>query len=267
MEPAVRVALCWLLFAGTHIGLATRRIRAALVSALGIWGFTRLFSVVAALTFALLIHTYAAVRFDGLAGPALGHVAAVRWIAIGAITTGVALITASIWVFPATTMPLINEHVAAPRGLERITRHPFFIGVALLGLSHALLATRLVGSVAFGGLALFAIVGALHQDAKLSAHLGERYTGYLATTSLVPFAAVLSGRQRIVWNELPATAMAVGIAVAFLLRSVHSSILDRGGAWVILGVVGGAFVALIQTRIHRRPQSAPVAASDHRRAA
>ena len=62
-----------------------------------------------------------------------------------------------------------------PRGLERVTRHPFFVGVALLGAAHALLAPRLVGAVAMGSLALLAGVGAWFQDRKLLALRGERY--------------------------------------------------------------------------------------------
>ena len=262
MEPAVRVALCWLLFAGTHIGLATRRPRAILVSVLGIWGFTLLFSIVAGVTFAFLAHTYALVHLDGAAGLALARLAPLRWLAIGAIVTGIALISVTLWVFPATTMALMNNHVADPRGIERITRHPFFVGVALLGISHALLATHLVGTVMFGTLAAFAIAGALHQDAKLRDHLGEHYRDYVRETSLVPFAAVLARRQHIVWSELPRAPLAVGIVVAFLLRSVHSSILDHDGAWVILGVVGGAFLALIQTWVHRR--ASPIAGTPSR---
>jgi len=35
MEPSILIALCWLLFAATHIGLASRRVRPALVARLG----------------------------------------------------------------------------------------------------------------------------------------------------------------------------------------------------------------------------------------
>ena len=52
LEPAVTTALLWLVFAGTHIGLTTRRVRGALVARLGEGGFTALFSVVASVAFA-----------------------------------------------------------------------------------------------------------------------------------------------------------------------------------------------------------------------
>src|SRR5437899_13047458 len=63
----------------------------------------------------------------------------------------------------------INPPIRAPRGVERVTRHPFFVGVALLASAHVLLATRLVGAVFFAGLAALAILGAWHQDRTLPA--------------------------------------------------------------------------------------------------
>ena len=50
MKPTLTVGCLWLLFAGTHLGLATRRVRAVLVGWLGEIGFGALFSLVASIT-------------------------------------------------------------------------------------------------------------------------------------------------------------------------------------------------------------------------
>jgi uncharacterized membrane protein len=42
----------------------------------------------------------------------------------------------------------------------------------------------------------------------------------LETTSMVPFAAIVSGRQRIAWQELPVRGLIIGLAVAVALRLV-----------------------------------------------
>jgi uncharacterized membrane protein len=55
-SSSINVALLWLLFAGTHMVLAMERPRVALVNRLGEWGFTGLYSAVATVTFAALIH-------------------------------------------------------------------------------------------------------------------------------------------------------------------------------------------------------------------
>jgi uncharacterized membrane protein len=253
MEPSILIALCWLLFAATHIGLASRRVRPALVARLGPSSFSYLFSFVAIVTFGLLLHVLSLHQHAGAAGPDLGRFPPVRAIGIVTITTGVVLTIAALQSPPASMLALfIPAGVKEPYGLERVTRHPFFIGTALLGIGHVLLASRMVGVVAFGGLAIYSIAGAMHQDGKLRRELGEQFAAYLDQTSLVPFAAIVAGRQRLVAQELPLAGIAVGLLLAFALRSVHSSILADGGAWAIGVMVLGPLVATWLTLLLRR---------------
>jgi hypothetical protein len=51
MTPSFTVGLLWLVFGGTHVGLATRTVRGRLVARLGENGFTALYSVVAVASF------------------------------------------------------------------------------------------------------------------------------------------------------------------------------------------------------------------------
>jgi len=253
MEPALAVALLWLVFGGLHVGLATRRVRAALVARLGEVGFTAFFSVVATAFFTLLVRYYAGHRLEGSAGLALGHVTALRWALMAVIVFGVVLAMASLVTYPVSPMALFTATVRPPRGLERVTRHPFFMGFALAALAHVPLATRLVGAVLQAGLAALAIVGAWHQDRKLAALRGRPYDDYVAQTSAVPFGAILAGRQRLVWRELPYAALALCLAAAVWLRAVHGAIFDHGGAWVVGVVLGGAAaVGLVSWRRARR---------------
>src|SRR2546430_4329078 len=167
MASVLGVTALWLVFGGTHVGFVTRRLREGLVSRLGERGFLALFSLIAAVSFSVLVHYYTLHRFDGPPGLALGTVPALRWTLMAVVVAGVVLIAASLVVYPRLPMAGFNETVRAPRGIERVTRHPSFVGLALLGAAHALLATRLVGTVLMGGLAVFAVAGAWHQDRKL----------------------------------------------------------------------------------------------------
>lgn len=247
MEPAIAVGLLWLLFGGLHIGLATRRVRAALVAQLGEGGFMALFSLLASATFAAFITYYAAHRFAGAPGPALGTVPALHWTLMAFIVSGIVLVSMGSVAYPGSPYDSFGRRIRAPRGIERITRHPFFTGTALFALAHALLATRLVGTVAFAGIALVAVVGAWHQDAKLLARNGKPYAEYLGTTSALPFAAIGAGRQRVAWREFPSGAVAVGLGLALALRMVHASIFAQGGVWVIVTVVGGGAILTWQS--------------------
>ena len=132
MASVLGVTALWLVFGGTHIGLATRRVRVGLVSRLGERGFVALFSLIAAVSFSVLVHYYTLHRFDGPPGLALGAVPALRRTLMAVVVVGIVLIAASLVVYPRSPMALFNKTVRAPRGIERVTRHALFVGVALL---------------------------------------------------------------------------------------------------------------------------------------
>jgi len=257
MRSVLGLTALWLVFGGMHIGLATCRVRDGLVSRLGERGFLALFSLIAAVSFSVLVHYYTLHRFDGPPGLALGTVPALRWTLMAVVVAGIVLIAASLVVYPRLPMAVFNETVRAPRGIERVTRHASFVGLALLGAAHALLATRLVGTVLMGGLTVFAIAGAWHQDRKLLRQRGEPYAAYLEATSTVPFGAIVAGRQRLAWQELPVGALALGVVLAVLLRTVHGSIFAHGGAWVIAAVLGAAALGGVQSARRVRRRSLP----------
>jgi len=259
MEPALRVAMAWLLFAAGHIGLAALPVRGALVRRLGRWGFIAAYTAVASLTFALAIWTYAAQRLQGAPGLALGRSGLAEVTLTSAVVLGVVLMLASFAGYQRSPMSLTSGQASEPHGLARVTRHSFFVGVILFAGAHALLASRLAGAVGMAGLALFAAIGAWHQDRKLLALRGESYQGYLAATSVVPFAAILAGRQRLVWRELPLAGFAVGLVAAYLLRVAHAGIFDHGGAYVIGTVVGGALLILVAELRRDRRERSPAA--------
>ena len=264
-HPATAVALFWLLFGALHIGLTTHRIRAALVARLSEQGFIALFSVLASLTFAVAIAYYAAHRGDGAPGLALGAVPIARGVLMAVVVLGVVLMVAGPATYVGSPYDVLAHRARPPRGIERVTRHPFFVGLALFALAHALLATRLAGTVLFSGVALVSIAGAAHQDRKLLRRLGAPYADYLTATSAVPFAAIIGGRQRLVWSELPVAPLAASLVVAAALRAVHASLFAYDGAYVIAGVVGGAGIITWRSarrtrRTHRRGALAAAAA-------
>lgn len=246
MDAVLGTAALWLVLIGTHLGLASRRSRDALVGRLGEQGYLTTFSLVAAVSFTALVRFYAAHRMEGPAGLALGSVPWLRALLVALIVAGFALGAASLVVYPRSPMAVFAEGAGSPRGIERITRHSFFVAVTLIGTAHALLAPHLAGAVFTGGFAVLGLVGSLHQDRKLLRLRGEPYAAYLAATSMVPFAAILSGRQRLVWRELPFASLAAGIAAAVLLRTRHDVVLEHGGLWLIVAVLGGAAVAGVQ---------------------
>src|SRR6185369_1497122 len=129
-HPALTVAAFWLVFGGLHIGLTARRIRGALVDALGEHGFTALFSVIASVSFAVAIAYYAAHRTEGAPGLALGAVPVLRGMLMGVTVLGVAFMVSGSATYVGSPYDLLAHRIRPPRGMERVTRHPFFIGLA-----------------------------------------------------------------------------------------------------------------------------------------
>ncbi|HZR83580.1 MAG TPA: NnrU family protein [Candidatus Binatia bacterium] len=257
MEPSLAVALWWLVFGGTHVGLATAPARRAIVDRIGQRGFEVLYVAVAVVSFAGLMHAFAVRRFAGAPGLALASVEPVRWLLLAVSFAGVALAALSFAAYPRSPYPPYGARVRPPYGVERITRHPFFAGIGMLAAAHALLATHLVGTVFFAGLLVFLAFGVRHQERKIRAQRGPAYDAYAAATSTVPFAAVLAGRQRIAWHEIGWRNVATAAAVALALRLVHSSILAAGGAYAVAVVVAGAGLLTLQALRRARRDAAP----------
>jgi uncharacterized membrane protein len=259
MEPTLAIVGLWLVFGGTHIGLATRGVRDRLVAALGELGFRAVYTLVASATFAALVTFYVAHRFEGAPGLALGRYAPVRGLLMGIVGAGVVLQVMGLVGYPRSPTSVARPRVEPARGVARITRHAFFVGIALLAGAHALLATRLVGTMFFLALAVLAVAGSWHQDRKLIALRGQRYADYVASTSAIPFAAIASGRQPFAWRELSATAVVLGIAAAIGLRTIHDRILAGGGLWFVGAVVALAGIAGLASLWGARRTGAPAA--------
>ena len=91
----------------------------------------------------------------------------------------------------------LAEGTDIARGIVRITRHPFLWGVALWALVHLIVNGDLASLILFGSLLLLALGGTVAIDAKRRHRFGSGWTQFARTTSSVPFAAMLSGRNRI----------------------------------------------------------------------
>ena len=260
MDPIASVVLAWLLFAASHIGMASARVRGPLAARLGEAGFGAAFSLVASVTLGLLCYVYSYAQYEGPAGLGLGGTAWLLWPLVALSVAGVVCAVASLFGYPAGAYAVGHAgQQPEPRGFERITRHGFNVGLSLVGLSHALLATHLTGTVFFGALFVFGILGSIHQDAKLLARNPASHGPFMAKTSLVPFAAILSGKNRLVLSELRPLAIILGFAAAWGLREAHPYLFAHGGLYVTGGAIGGAIVATLQveiTRMRRRRRRA-----------
>lgn len=107
-------------------------------------------------------------------------------------------------------------------GIMRITRHPQFVGQSMWSLAHLMM----VGS-SFNALTMALLVGhhtfaCWNGDRRLYDKHGDAFLKVKARTSVVPFAAIVDGRQKLpedYYKELiraPYALIAVGTVGAYL---------------------------------------------------
>lgn len=220
MSEAFTVALWWIAFGGGHLVLSHGRIREGLRRRLGPNGFNGIYSLVAIPAFYFLVTSYFHHRH---AGSLLWDLRTSAW----AVRLVEALMLFSFFLMVGsffTPSPLAMDPRGRyePRGLLRITRHPFTMGSALLGLSHCIPNGYGSDLAFFGGLAAFSVAGALHQDTRKRRESAADRQAFFERTSVLPFAAILGGRQSLRPGELPWIAGAVGIAAALVIRWYHA---------------------------------------------
>lgn len=248
MQEGLVTALLWLAFGGTHVGLSLKPIRKRLVVALGEAGYIFLYSGVAIVTFAVLVHYVALHRFAEPQTSLLTSIPPVRGALLALSVFGFSLFITAVLGYPGFPMAVFRHRVTPARGVQQITRHPFFSGIALWAAAHAFLAPSKVTFVFFLGIILLSFVGGMHQDRRLIEELGEPYRSYVASTSFWPFVAVATRRQRVRFREQPWIAYALGVAASIGLYGVHDHVFDHGGAYVIGVVSLGSIVAILGSR-------------------
>lgn len=104
-------------------------------------------------------------------------------------------------------------------GMLRITRHPFLWGMAVWAAGHLLVNGDAASILLFGSLLALAVFGTFSIDAKRRRALGRAWEAFAARTSNAPFAAIISGRQRLSLSEIGwwRILLAVAIYAAVLL--------------------------------------------------
>lgn len=242
--PAAIVLAAWLLFGGSHLLLASSPLREHLVARLGERGFTLAFATLAATTLSLLAATVALHGGDGAAALNLRANPVARWTLAALAALGIALAVAGLANYFRAPIAALRRggRVRPPAAVELITRHPFFVGLALAMAAHALLATTLAQAMYFAGFVVLALAGIPMQDRKLRRRHGAVWADYEAATPALPFT---SGRPpRPAWREL--VVPAAGAALVIALHPVWQ--LGHGAPFALLLAAGGLGASVRQVR-------------------
>jgi len=130
-----------------------------------------------------------------------------------------------------------EKHLAEPepaRGLLRVTRHPFLWSVVLWSTAHLLVNSDAGSQIFFGGLGITALRGAFDIDRKRRRTNPVEFARFERSTSNVPFGALLSGRNRLVFREVWLPLLA-GVALALGSIALHPHFFGTSAVPVIHG--------------------------------
>jgi uncharacterized membrane protein len=215
MAMLILAALLWV---AVHVGLAGTALRGRLVTRLGEGGFRLAFSLASVVTIVALVAGYNAAPTTPLwVGPDW-----LRWLLALVMLAAFILFAASLRGNP-TAVGGEAGLAAEPRGIQRITRHPMLWSFALWAAVHVAANGDSASMVFFGAFLLTALVGMPSIDAKLARRRPQDWALLAAATSILPFGAVLAGRNRFVPAELWVPT-AIGAGLWIVLLHLHPAV-------------------------------------------
>ena len=148
---------------------------------------------------------------------------------IGSIKIVVWLLSAIsfLFLYPATFNLLEIAAIEKPSvrlyetGIIRITRHPQMVGQVIWCIAHTLWIGTTFTLLTSIGLVAHHLFAVWHGDRRLFQRYGEEFLNVKQRTSVVPFLAVIEGRQTLKWQEFLRPAYLGVIAFVLLFWWAH----------------------------------------------
>jgi uncharacterized membrane protein len=140
-----------------------------------------------------------------------------------------------LFLYPATFNLLEIAAVQKPqvylfeRGIIRITRHPQMVGQVIWCIAHTLWLGTSFTLLTSVGLVLHHLFAVWHGDRRLLARYGEAFEKVKERTSVIPFLAILQGRQTLKWQEFLRPAYLGVLGFILLLWWAHPYLISVTG--------------------------------------
>ncbi|KAF5768478.1 putative zeta-carotene isomerase [Helianthus annuus] len=194
-SPEVVMFLLTLIFAVVHSGLASLRDPGEKL--IGERAFRVLFAGTSLPLAVSTIVYFINHRYDGVQ---LWQLQSVPWLHYLLWVTN---FVSFLFLYPSTFNLLEVAAVDKPKmhlwesGIMRITRHPQLVGQVMWCIAHTIWIGNSVAVAASAGLIGHHLFGAWNGDRRLKIRYGEAFDIVKSRTSVVPFAAILDGRQKL----------------------------------------------------------------------
>jgi len=216
------LTLAAIFFAGIHLGVAGTGLRDAAIARLGDRGYRAAFAVASLIG---LIWLSTAYRH----APYLATWGMLQWwkpFAIVLMVPAFVLVVAGVTTPNPTSVGQEGRLTQSPRGIVRVTRHPFLIGVAIWALVHLIGNGDWASLLFFLTFAVVSLAGTLSIDAKrLRLSGAAAWSAFASQTSIVPFAAIAAGRNRFELAEIGAWRWGLALLLFGLALGGHSHVI------------------------------------------
>jgi uncharacterized membrane protein len=206
-------------FLGLHLLVSGTPLRAAIIARTGAQPYLGLFSLLSLLGIAWMVMGYRRAPMVPLWAPLPGgRVIALVLTLLAFLLVVIGLTTPSPTVVGGEQQ---LERADPVRGILRVTRHPFLWGVALWALAHLLVNGDLASALLFGTFFALALLGPMLIDRRRAGALGARWESFVATTSSVPFAAIVAGRNALRVGELGIWRIVLALVLFVVVLELH----------------------------------------------
>lgn len=218
-------------FAIAHSGLAALRPKGEAL--IGARAYRILFALVSIPLAVLLIGYFIQHRYDGLR---LWNVQGIP--GIPSLVWGLSAVS-FIFLYPATFNLLEVAAIEKPQvhlyetGIIRICRHPQMVGQVIWCVAHTLWVGTTFTLLTSLGLIAHHVFAVWHGDRRWQARYGEAFEAVKARTSIIPFWAIIQGKQQLKGQEFIKPAY-LGIAIfvlGFWWFHPHMISLVQSGQW------------------------------------
>ena len=214
------LSLAAMLWIGVHVGIAGTRVRQAVAGRIGDAGFRGVFSLLSIAAIGTLVVTYKRARAAG-SEPLWAAPHWLGWILVLLMAPAFVLLVGSVTVPNPTAVGGERAIGQEPRGLSRVTRHPMLWSFAIWSAVHVVGNGDLVSLLFFGAFGITALAGMPSIDAKLAKRDPKGWARLREVTSILPFGAIMAGRNRLVVREIGWIAPVAGLALWVLLLLFH----------------------------------------------
>jgi len=208
----------------THFGISSTPLRATLVNSMGDGAFLGVYSLISFITLGGMIYAYIGIpHLDFIWMPTTTLYVIAKLL----LLLSLPLLLAGVMSKNPTAVQQESALEAMQdraTGIFTVTRHPVQWGILLWALSHVIANGDAASMLLFGTLVLVSGFGTLMIDLRKSRQPGEGWQTFYRTTSNMPFAAILSGRNKLSLTSRDWLAVGLGVLVYTVVYYFHAAL-------------------------------------------